>query len=842
MKAINTPTLVAASTLIMLSAFGDDSSSGGNSRGSGAGTKSGADATVRVMNTLPRFRLRDQNGKQFGSRELFGKVWIATFVFTRCTLTCPEQTAELKRIQDQLASHPARDQIHFVSITVDPEHDTPEVLRSYAGMAGSDLTRWAYLSGKREDIWNLSKDGFKLPVSDGSSVPETIIAHSQSFVLVDRARRVRGHYDGLQQAARDKLMRDVEVVLLDPPGPITMLKTAPDDDTPGQEVYQPKELRNTAWMKERERAQLSTLPRFKVFHDFTFSDRQMESGITFVNEVVDDAGKEYKGNHYDHGNGLAIADVDGDGLHDIYFVNQIGANQLARNLGDGKFEDITDAAGVAVADRIGVSASFVDVDNDSDADLFVTTVRGGNLLFENDGKGKFSDISKAAGLDYLGHSSSAVFFDYDRDGLLDLFLTNPGKYTTENVGRGGYYVGYVDGFSGHLKPKRTERSILYRNTGGNRFVDVSEKVGLMDESWTGAASPVDVNEDGWPDLYVLNMQGHDEYYENSKGESFVKKSREVFPKSSWGAMGIKVLDFDNDGLMDIFITDMHTDMTDEFLTKRRYWYAEKMKITERLDNRFLATDGNHVLGNAFFHNRGGGKFIERSDDVGAENYWPWGLSVADLNADGYEDAFLTSSMNFPFRYGVNTLLLNNNGKEFLDSEFILGVEPRRGGKVCKPWFELDCDGAYSKNRYCVGRTGKVKFWGALGTRSSVIFDLDNDGDLDIATNEFNSEPMVLISNLTEKKPDLCYLLVKLVGNKSNRDGVGATVRLTAGGKTFTKVNDGQSGYLSQSIYPLYFGLGGAAKVERIEVSWPSSGKQVVAGPIKANRVLTITEA
>src|SRR5262245_28430702 len=265
-----------------------------------------------------------------------------------------------------------------------------------------------------------------------------------------------------------------------------------------------------------------------AFHDFQFADRLAESGITFVHHIVADAGKTYKAAHYDHGNGLAIADVDGDGLTDIYFVNQVGGNQLWKNLGGGKFQDITAAAGVAVSGKIGVTASFADIDNDGDADLYVTTVRGGNLLFENDGHGRFRDITAASGLGYSGHSSGAVFFDYDRDGRLDLFLVNVGRYTTDTIaGDDGkkYYVAFEDAFSGHLKPERAERSILFHNESGNRFVDVSQKTGLLDTSWSGDASAIDGNDDGWLDLYVLNMEGDDQYYENVGGKRFVKKSR-----------------------------------------------------------------------------------------------------------------------------------------------------------------------------------------------------------------------------------------------------------------------------------------------------------------------------
>src|SRR3954469_24946388 len=325
--------------------------------------------------------------------------------------------------------------------------------------------------------------------------------------------------------------------------------------------FVPEELGNPKWvsaLRAMQPIQAAALTASSTFHDFQFTDRRRESGITFRNQIVDDAGKTYKAAHYDHGNGVAVADVDGDGLIDIYFVSQVGGNQLWKNVGGGKFQDITASAGVGVPGKVGVSASFADIDNDGDADLYVTTVRGGNVLFENDGKGHFRDITAPAGLSYVGHSSAAVFFDYDHDGRLDLFLVNVGRYTKNTIAGEGdkYYVAFDDAFHGHLKPERAEASILYHNEGKNRFVNVSKQMGLVDLSWSGDATIVDVNDDGWPDLYVLNMLGDDQYYENAGGKSFVKKSRLVFPRTPWGSMGVNVFDFNNDGRLDIFITDM----------------------------------------------------------------------------------------------------------------------------------------------------------------------------------------------------------------------------------------------------------------------------------------------
>jgi hypothetical protein len=586
----------------------------------------------------------------------------------------------------------------------------------------------------------------------------------------------------------------------------------------------------------REQAEKSDAAKLTVPHDFRFTDRLPESGITFVHQIVDDAGKLYKAAHYDHGNGIAVADVDGDGLPDLYFTSQLGGNQLWKNLGNGRFRNVTAEAGVAVAGKISVSATFADVDNDGDQDLYVTTVRGGNVLFGNDGKGHFKDITRTSGLGYVGHSSAAVFFDYDRDGRLDLLLVNVGKYTTDVQGKGGYYVAHEDAFQGHMFPERTEYSVLYHNEGGNRFTDVSARMGLRDGGWSGDASICDFNEDGWPDLYILNMQGDNHYWENQGGKAFVERTARYFPKTSWGAMGIKVFDFDNDGRMDLLVTDMHSDMVGWDVAPQ----DEKLKFPPPEDLPVYQGAANNIFGNSFYRNLGGGRFAEMSDDLNLENFWPWGVSVDDLNADGWDDVVITASMNFPFRYGANSVLLNNQGQGFLDSASLLGVEPRRGGRTRKTWFVLDCSGEDRELPRCQGHSGRYTVTGTLGSRSSAIVDLDGDGDLDIVTNDFNSEPQVLISDLAQRHR-IHWLKVRLTGAASNRDGLGAVVKVHVGRRVLTKVMDGSSGYLSHSILPLYFGLGEAGKVDAIEVRWPSGRVQTLSGPIAANRLLEVDE-
>jgi hypothetical protein len=617
-----------------------------------------------------------------------------------------------------------------------------------------------------------------------------------------------------------------------------------------------------AWLLERARQEAEMAARSSVPHDFQFTDRREASGIDFVNRIVDDAGKAYKHDHYDHGSGLCAADVDGDGLLDLYFVTQLGSDELWRNAGGGRFVNVTDRAHLRMPDAIAVACAFADIDNDGDPDLFVTTVRHGNRLFENLGNGEFRDITTQAGVGYVGHSSGAVFFDYDGDGLLDLLVTNVGVYTTDVRGPGGYYVGLTDAFHGHTHPDRTETSILYHNLGGNRFKDVTREVGLRDVSWSGDATVIDVNDDGFPDLYILNMQGANHLWLNEGGKRFRDATSAYFPKTPWGAMGVKAFDFNGDGRVDLFVTDMHSDMWANIPPGDWAAEARKADTMPAPVDYFPTGKRGFVFGNALFANRGGGRFDEVSDSAGVETYWPWGPSVDDFNADGWDDIFIAAGMNFPFRYAVNSLLLNDGGRRFLPSEFVLGVEPRANGGTEQVWFTLDCGGADRAEFYCGvcreagaaalgcrwggGTTAETKdrltMMSALGTRAAIALDLDGDGDLDLVTNEFNAPPQVLVSDLAQRR-HINTLTVRLRGTHSNREGLGARVTVVLpDGRRILKVLDGKSGYLSQSDMPLYFGLGAADHAASLEVRWPSGGRQTIPGPIPAGRVIDVVEA
>lgn len=598
-------------------------------------------------------------------------------------------------------------------------------------------------------------------------------------------------------------------------------------------------------LRQAAEAQVRAAASLKVEHDFKFTDRLPATGIRFRHQMTDDSGRNEKAIHYDHGSGVAVADVDGDGLLDVYFANQIGGNQLWRNRGDGTFEDITARAQVAVAGRVSVAVAFADLDNDGDADLIVTTVREGNVLFENLGNGEFRDVSDAAGWKTRFHSSGIVVADFNKDGLPDVFITSIGRYTTDQKGRGGYWVGMTNAFSGHLFPERSEPALLYWNAGGLKFKEAGVAAGVASAGWSGDAISCDINEDGWPDLYVLNMQGDDHLFVNIGGTRFEDQTARYFPKTPWGAMGVGLMDHDLDGRFDLLVTDMHSDMTAPQAKLRRGFNIgpEREKSTAwcaaTWTDQFLQGASNNVFGNAFYKNLGAGKFVELSDRLGLETFWPWGVSVADVNGDGYEDVFVTAGMGHPFPYAINSLLLNTAGTGFRNAEFLLGIEPRRDGRVSKTSFTLDCDGPDQGNPLCQGKPGTVAVNASLSTRSSVFFDIDGDGDLDLVTNEFDDVPQVLVSDLAGRRP-LHRLEVTLVGTASGRDALGAVVRVQAGGKSLSRYHHGKSGYLAQSRMPLYFGLGAAAAVS-VEVVWPSGVRQTVTDGIPANGRLVIRE-
>ena len=340
-----------------------------------------------VLGFAPPLALTDQNGNRFQSDQLSGNPWIVNLLSIHAPKNS-QRSAFLQTVQRQIAKGGELEGTRIVSLSIDSTNDTPEALKAHAGKWNADEDIWSFLTGSADEIRTAtSRDVFKLATridqrSNGNAIPG-----GSRFALVDSYQRIRGVYDFENPRAINELVTDLAALKAE----IIMI---------------PSDVQAPEWMEARKRSQLeSANSRSEPSTISLFPTRGRQVGSVLCTRSWTSPASGSRASTTITDSGVVVADVDGDERLDIYFVNQVGGNELWRNLGAGKFENITERAGVFVSDRVGVSAAFADIDNDGDPDLFVTALRKGNVLFENLGSGKFRNITAGSGLAYKGHSS-----------------------------------------------------------------------------------------------------------------------------------------------------------------------------------------------------------------------------------------------------------------------------------------------------------------------------------------------------------------------------------------------------------------------------------------------------
>jgi hypothetical protein len=575
---------------------------------------------------------------------------------------------------------------------------------------------------------------------------------------------------------------------------------------------------------------------------FGFRQAAEQSGITFrMAFLPGEQGEKFKINLYDHGCGVVVGDYDGDGHDDIYLLNQLGPNALYKNRGDGTFLDATATARVGLGDRICVGATFADYDNDGDQDLYVTSTRGGNVLFQNQGNGTFRDVTDQAGLTLVAHAQTAAFFDYDNDGYLDLLVTNTAEWTLEFDEDARYFRGMPSLWELAASPK--EYNVLYHNNRDGTFSDATEEAGVKGLGWGGDVAIFDFDDDGRIDLFVTNMFGRNQLYRNGGNGKFSDVTQKTLGRTSWGAIGSKALDYNNDGKLDLFVVDMHSDMWVELRysdkeaelnqraqlikpsERRKYLYVtgpsmersksyvlQEKKFADSLEVRYEEV----LFGNTMFKALADGGFEETSDRANLETFWPWGIATGDFDNDGHEDVFLPSGMGYPYFYWPSSLLMNQGDETFAERARSAGIEPpARGTYLEQP---------------VGGRPA------ARSSRCAATADFNGDGRLDLIVNNFNDRPYYFQNQFPQQN----FIAFRLHGSRSNRDAVGAVLRAYVGAGVMTRQVHAAGGYLSQSSQTVHFGLGRRSKIDRVEIRWPRGSKQVIDAP-EINKLHQLTE-
>jgi len=566
------------------------------------------------------------------------------------------------------------------------------------------------------------------------------------------------------------------------------------------------------------------------------------TGINFRNLLVENEKLFYY--QYEslyNGGGVAVGDVNNDGLQDIYFSSNIGSNKLYLNTGNLQFRDITEQAGVAAMGGFKTGVNMIDINNDGYLDIMVC--RSGpmdarerkNSLFINNRNGSFTDRAPEYGLADESYTNQAYFLDYDRDGDMDVYLLNqPRDFTTSMLinskMENGKQVIIKDTVSVHVSDR------LYENRNG-RFTDVTKKVGLLNHAFGLSVSLFDFNNDGWQDIYVANdMKDPDFLYINNRNGTFTERLSDYFNHISFFSMGSDINDINNDGYEDLFVLDMAIE--DPVRQKQLFMHNlnyDKFQLMYRFGLFY-----QHAR-NVLQLNNGDGSFSEIANYAGiAQTDWSWTPLIADYDNDGWKDIFVTN--------GYLRDITDWDYKMFvLDS--IKNLMAKGISVNLAEWFR-QIPQTRIKN-YFYHNNGSLRFDNYSDTwcdqppsfsNSAVYADLDNDGDLDLVVNNMIDEAFIYRNNARELN-NAHYLRFRLFKNPgSAEEGYGTIVKLyNQNDKLQMQHYNPQRGYLGSVEHFLHFGLGNEMTAKKIEIIFPS-GKQVVLNNVNVDRVLTIYES
>ncbi|MFC0182250.1 Repeat domain-containing protein [Pseudarcicella hirudinis] len=564
-----------------------------------------------------------------------------------------------------------------------------------------------------------------------------------------------------------------------------------------------------------------------------------QTNITFSNDLKEDEFTNSLVYEYSYnGGGVATGDLNNDGLDDIYFSANQKSNKLYLNLGKLKFQDITEAAGVACAENWKTGVTLADVNGDGKLDIYVC--RSGNLEAEkrknllyinqgNDRKGipHFLEEGEKYGLADPAFSSHAAFFDYDHDGDLDMLLLNHSPRRFENLDESTIrrMMNTHDELTG-VK--------LYQNN-QNFFKDITSSSGILNTrlSYGLGVSISDVNNDGWQDIYLSNDYLAPDYlFINNQNGTFSDKTDQMLSHTSQFSMGNDVSDFNNDGWTDI----MTMDMLPEDNHRQKLLFANDNY--ELFELRERAGLHKQYMRNMLHLNNGDGTFSEIGQFSGVSNTdWSWAPLFADYDNDGWKDLFITNGYvhdytNMDFLKYMGDYLRDNQGR--VQRKNLLDLVKKMPSSNVKNYI-------FSNNQNLTF-TNKTEFWGMgqdSNSNGAAYSDLDNDGDLDLVVNNIDAKAFVYKNNSNEISHHN-YLRVKLKGEGNNKFGIGAKVSVFCKGSLQTQEQLMSRGFQSSVSPVLHFGLANYTKADSILIRWNSGKKQVLKN-VPVNKLLELQE-